>query len=395
MVKHMKRNKDYGPNSRRLELIKAICMCGIIPYNALDYMPYETEMIRRVVRKMMSEGTVIKEKVNGKTIIMFSPNLRLDDNRNILDNLPDGYYDYYQEYSKEDRNRVMRTRKDDTDRERVVANADALLFFNYCGIGAYIGQKTRMGDTKGEPGDFYYSSRDIRHVYDIGDGRKENEDGRVFLSSSRINGIYVTENNGVYAVYDIGNRDIRWFRNGEIGFLQKLRRISAQMKWKQRNSDEAIFLYSSDSILDRVLEGRSNKKGNKNLSVDMSYDSMYFLPLDIKGQLFIKIMGIKDWKEKALSLYVTDKQRNDAKRATIKVDGYDAEKRMYICVFCIPDMVVLKQFITAAKVSEDRSKYLIYCLDYQKEFIETLCRDYAQIETVDFTEFVLALQQMQ
>lgn len=384
----MNTRKNYNIGSRRLEIIKALYMCGVVPYSSLAYMHYDTEMIRRVCKKMEKEGVIARHKINNQKILVFNSYKDIEKIiPNIKDVVPKDYNEFYNNYSSKARHSTL-YHGDETTRERYLLNADTLMFARYSGAVAYIDEKEPAGRLEDVIGNHnaYYTLRDLRHVYVTNDVQVVKDKTKQIVINSRAAGVLVTEGDEAYPVYNIGKRTIKWSRTGEMGFLTRMQRIFREIGHTM--GDDCIVIYKGHEGLDKILNYKK-PRNYSTMNVDLTYEHMYFLPADTYGQLLMQMMMSKDWRDKALSYVLTEDQVRNSRKSTFQVDGYDTDNRIYYNVFCIPDMVHLKAFKNNADNIREKDRFVIYCFDFQRKFIEDNFGETATIREVDFKDFII------
>lgn len=384
----MNTRKNYNIGSRRLEIIKALYMCGVVPYSSLAYMHYDTEMIRRVCKKMENEGVITRHKINGQKVLVFNSYKDLGKMiPNINDVIPSDYEEFYNNYSSKARHSTL-YHGDETTRQRYLLNADTVMFTKYSGALSYIDEKEpagKLGEVIGNQ-NAYYTLRDLRHIYMTNDVQLVKDKSKQIVLNSRATGVLVTEGDEAFPVYNIGKRTIKWSRTGEMGFLTRMQRIFRETGHTM--GDDCIVVYKGHECLDKILNYKK-PRNYSTMNVDLTYEHMYFLPADTYGQLIMQHMMSRGWRERALRYILSDDKMQNSKRSTFQVDGYDIENRVYYDVFCIPDMVHLKAFKNNADNNEDKERFIIYCFDFQRKFIEENFGNTATIKEIDFKDFII------
>ncbi len=381
------RNKNYGDGSRRNEIVKILFICGCIPYRSLSYLPYQTEMIRRVTRKMEEEGVIKKVKVCDKKVLIYT-DIRMIP-AEILLNTDDAYIEYYKEIGITDRARL--SSKNETNIKRVLSNADAMIFFEHCGSKSFLEkEKFESVTVEGLKEDTYYSLREFRNAYGNVDSHitKDINTSQRLLVNSRAAGVLLTKEGDIYPVYDILDRAIQWSKTGEMNFLSYIRRIGLE-KGFDKKPDSCLILYeNTTTLLPRILEWEKKKGKTTIINADLTYEHMYFIPEDEYGVSMAEMIYKKDVLKKLYGLFLTEKEMENARTADFRIDGYDSENGIYKCIFCVPDMVKLKYFYKNAKGKKEKGKYVIYCFDYQMPFIEKELSDDATIVKVIFEDVI-------
>lgn len=257
----------------------------------------------------------------------------------------------------------------------------------------------------------FYNSLEVKEGSDfrrrIND--EEKESGEVI--GSRAIGLLISEGD-YYAVYHTENRLIKWTKNAESQIANSMAKIISE-RCVEIGEEERRLIESSDDkrmILSRSGDGerdvkkvprltscmlfystaetlintfQNNGKGKINIS-ECGYQNMYAIPYDKNGQQMVRIMTQKDWKENLIDVYLKDKDTN-VRNASVTCDATDGET--FILLFCIPDVTKLKKFLNMASWQNEPEKYVIYCFDFQEEFVSSVAEGYATIMYADFKTY--------
>ena len=67
---------------------------------------------------------------------------------------------------------------------------------------------------------------------------------------------------------------------------------------------------------------------------------------------------------------------------SVQCDGYDKEKEIYTLLFCVPDLIKLKNYSARACLMGDKDKFRVICFEHQLATIanvipENICRVYS------------------
>ena len=62
-------------------------------------------------------------------------------------------------------------------------------------------------------------------------------------------------------------------------------------------------------------------------------------------------------------------------------DNYNPETEVYELSFCIPDLIKLKYFLNKAYLENKKNSFVIYCFDFQKEFLIKVGLNKCKIKT--------------
>jgi len=258
----------------------------------------------------------------------------------------------------------------------------------------------------------FYNSLEIKDGagYKLRIGDEEKED----VVGSRIIGV-ITSEGGIYSVYHTEDKQIRWTKNTEGQMSNSITRFTnercvnisdeekeqikagritkQEIKERKERGWEDIPYTPITKISDAILVGvgdeiflktmNNSSDGRLNL-YESGYKSIYSIPYTKDGQKLIQLMTEENWKEKMLEVYLEDFSTN-TKNSSIDCDGVSEED--CVLLFCIPDLIKLKKYINGASYMGDEKNYIIYCFDFQEEFIKRVTDGMAEIRVVEFSEY--------
>ena len=98
-------------------------------------------------------------------------------------------------------------------------------------------------------------------------------------------------------------------------------------------------------------------------------------------------MQRKGWRNELRRNFLEGMELNP--RGSVPCDAMDGET--YIDLFCIPDIQKLKVFIKRAQYENDPTKYIIYCFDYQTEFVKKFAGDTVQIYDTPIKDYIVQI----
>lgn len=410
------RRKDYQ-NGYRGRTVQAIKRNGCLPDDVFALLDKQTRIqYRRSTNTLTKEGVLTK----GKTLMgttYYTLNVKSEVLRSILtEDEIEGYRVEYGDQVRQLRIGMGDKKLKDKDLRRKCASRQSKLINDansrYIMSMAGVAGKTTPSLARGELTDgtrAYYNSAELKRVYDeINPIALENDDVKNNkVMSSRINGLMVSPG-GILPVYSVGNRLIEWKRFGEMKMFYHIRAVINKQedighktgwlagqngsRWYPKMADEdreMVVLSKLDSNFVKICEheyGTRDKNGERAtlMNIDYVYDHMYAIPFNEKGVLMLKIMQEPGWKTKLIRGVLKNDSLIKAKENTsVDCDGYDEEKQVYKLVFCVPDLVKLKNFSRRAQLAEDKDKYEVYCFKHQVPVVAAMLGGSAKTFSID------------
>lgn len=381
---------NKGPNyriGRKHEIIKILYQTCIIPYSSLPVIDGQNKMIKRAVNELTKEGIVVVDKKGGEK------NIRLQDRRT--------HKEKYEEYIEkaciknyESQINGVQSRlssNNGSDAKKVIKDASSQIMMYASGITMAYQAKAETEETeraekenKENKESIYYTSNEYKSL-EMG---KKNQ-------SSRISGVLFSEG-GVYPTYHVGNKLITWKQNEERKIATSVNITGKKKGYIQDSVDsiskkECIILANTLAPyvrMSRLDYGHKTKVINqtKLINIDYTYDSMYAVPDAPIGKELIKIMTQRNWKQRIYDSLLTETEKQHAKKTSVACDGYNQDENVYKYVFCVPDLVRLKQFLNRAGVENDKKRFKVYCYDFQLPIV------YGIIEEDNVTVMKMSLQ---
>lgn len=362
------------------ELFLLLLTAGSIPYRYLRFYDANLETLRKLIRKFVKEGILIRGKYSGtnEPSIMLCPEAQIPDE--VYDTFGKAYFEYYRTYALPDRDRAIHR-----DGSRAEKNAEIIMMARAAGIPVFPDEKPAAEGKSSLAGcELFYSAREYKYL-NTGDYQEsmtkevlknEVKTGRVVnqkMMGSRINGLFVSDADYSYAVYVVGKASMQWSARGEKAAM---RYANARLRERGRGIQEvteAVFTYTGDKCLLKVFDPSVQWSGHLRAS-DSTYEAMYFIPRSRIGTAMFAMMREKGWQKRINDLLISEDDRRRGKASSYECDGKDAEGK-YLFSFCVPDMKKLYDFYKVMnsviyKQNHSEVQFKIFCFDFQREFLE-------------------------
>ena len=202
---------------------------------------------------------------------------------------------------------------------------------------------------------------------------------------------------GVYGVYNVDDSLIEWRKYGELKMAHYIADIlnnnyEPYIESNVSKVDFAVIMASDNRIYQEIIKGEyKNKDTYIKMNIDFTYPQMYAVPLDKNGQKMMSIMVMEKWREKLNESVLSEEEMIEAATCGIICDAKETTaegKEIYKLLFCIPDLTRLKHFLVQTQLRPDKSKYQIYCFDYQLEMLAGLVGEYAEVYSMPIDEYL-------
>ena len=383
----MNAHKSYYEGSKRGEIVKALLVNGACYYRSFDYLPWQREYAQRMLRKMRGEGIIQnRSSTDGVIVTLCNYNDIFDEISPLLTRELD---EHYTQRGEAIRRRSLKRGDGTIAARRACENADALMLFHYSGVPAYFDEKKSIGE-KGLSlfgKEVFYSSVELKRDAGLDTMAAGGEN----TINGRMNGVFLSDGGEAYMVYDIGAHTIQWSDISEYKSRIRTQAILADRS-ADVSIDSAIFVYSSDKVLEKVMAETPGKRRKMWLNTDISsYENIYFIPRGKRGMLMIQLLRDKAWRQELRESYLMEEELNAARFASTVADGVSEEEggSVFTYIFCVPELLrfakLKAEMDQAAKgaFGEPR-KYVIYCYDFQKDFVEGQVNGIAEVVPVSF-----------
>ena len=390
----MGRQKDYTEGSKRFRIFKALLCNAAVPYRSFSYYDDGTEYMRRMLRRMLKENELESRKsVRGLRFLTLPSETKIA--AELMEKMPRELVDYYMDIMKAYREKSFCSSKTTNIQERILTNADAAVFFEALGAGAFVFDRPFLLNKNAQlPQEYpvFYNSREIKDVQagyqDIVQATPQLEKGGPKnIIGSRMNGVYITAAGRYFTVYVLGKHSIVWTRTGESNMRRHIGNVMEMKGLKKNGLEGAVFLYSGDKVLNQVFFQKFNPSRQKNLlTLDMTYERTYFIPQDKRGIALMRIMSRPGWRDEVLGAVLPDEM---IKAGGAESDGFDVNTRTYYDVFLAPDLTALKLFYRRAEMHREDMNYTVICFDFQEPEIRQIFDKLPDVNViaVSFDEF--------
>jgi len=396
----MNNRKNYWKGNR-IEILKAIYICGCLPYRCLRLLEGQVKLSQRKAKKLEGEGLVeIRKTKQGKTIFLKDQE---DTVREYREYIPESYVEFY----KENKERVRRSHYSDAKMERLQKNAEVMLLMHLSHIPTYPDEVIKEwlpGTPLNQNAILYIDRIQLKKGIEYKDSVSRERDGIKRVIGSRISGLLVSPG-GNYAIYSLTNHLIEWERAGEVRMAYYLDRY-LKLNWnikedyyeesgeeeKKTGNEVGIecILFATDMPLFAkvVMNENGNKRRRKPLiNIDYAYRIMYALPTTKDGMSMLQLMKEKGWKQTMEENLLRDIPRR-IRDYTIECDGYDEHEDGYILLFCTADLSKLKLFLKRAVNARQGEIFTIYCFSYQLSLLSQFVLGDIRVKSMELSQYI-------
>lgn len=407
----MNNKKNYRKGARR-EIIRLLFLNGVLTYKSMQVMQDTRQMTGRAVKKLESEGVIeiskgplrvtlrdhaltalrkneiaekhSRDEAGGLTARDDSiqsgegtpvVNLEYQNFRENIETYPEevGYLDavsegqvaYYRQNIAYSVKNVKGTSKNYYQKFiRMIRNSEVNTLVYSTGAKIMADEKPDIIRTTDR---VYYSSVEIKR------GREDRDDGKA-ISNERSHGVLVSPG-GLYMMYHTGNAMIKWSSFSEIGGCIRTMRFlkeRADEEWCMKNEqiEVAVVLADNPTVFSRMVtyDGKvksSNGMKNMLLAIEPAYKTLYGITNDLNGRKMLGYMQDAGWRTRMKQLFLTHEEIEESKFCSIACDGYDKENSLYTLLFCIPDLIKLRNFCMRAELNQQPDNYRIICFTHQ------------------------------
>ena len=301
----------------------------------------------------------------------------------FYDNIPEEEIEYFEQYGKVDVRKAKYLKDESVSRSaRIIKNGEIILLMCSSGIPTLPSEKKHIVQNKRLTDNVYYQSREIKYYAGYTDDIEESESGKAVIAT-RINGTLLTAG-GNYNIYHIGKDIQTWSAPGEYkikNFIQNM--LANYINMDSYMLDSAILFSYDLSLFQKFIEPTQKLRARYE-GLQLTYSNIYILPYDKNGREMIKIMSSKDWIYR-INYEVMGEVPKDTHMLDVTCDYYDGE--IYTFVFCVPNMARYIEFISKARLVNDKERFQVMCFDFQVEFVAKSASRYANIYTASFNEF--------
>ena len=362
---------------KRREIVRLILNNGCIPLQDLSLVTDNVTTFRQQIYKMVKEGVLVKEHKDHLYYVTFKDypkNAKL---------LTEGFKDeptltkYFEMFGMND-NYFLATGNYQRKR-RIVYNAEASIFFESAGLSSQIGKKPNLYHSSLPLGTkAYFNSREVKGVdtYSI----SMDKDLQQLIGKTYNNGIIVTPG-GTYAVINTGN-SLLHYDAGETKFKNYVEHLAATKQLPKYNG--CILLTRDYDTQFNYLTSTAKHWTNRLNSLFFGYEKVYAVNIDREGKNFIKLLSFSDWESKLLADFLPGKRKNS--NSVVECDAQDDDA--YYLLYAKPDLMKLKQFVTAAKSVDEKDRFVIICFESQKDFLLRYTEGSCRIFTASLSDYL-------
>ncbi len=373
----MNAKKNYTKGIRR-ELVRLLSMSGVMTYRSLNAMPWNRQMAGRMIRKMEKEGVL--EVYKNPSRILFANHTWQgtgEEYEQALTKEEIRYYrenvSYYMKNLKEDRKKWYQ------NSERLLRESEINALLYAAGTKILTDEKPCGDERIPEDMEVYYTSREIRRYW-------EDKATRAGLKSmmsdymeggamhTRGHGLLISPG-GNYAVYHTGRTLMKWEPMGEMTFAVNMARFLNRRTGdvQAEQIEDAIMLADVPVVYARmaVCEKKYQKRTGLE-AVSQVYRRLYVLTTSSEGRRMACMMQKKGWQTRLREAFLAHEEMRESQFCTTPCDGYDREKDVYTLLFCIPDLIKLKDFATRAALEQKPEQYRVICFTHQLPIVANI-----------------------
>lgn len=426
-MRHDAKTKEEKTTARTI-VIRLLLFCGSISYRALDILEKAGIIKRRwfaeQLNRMRDEDvTKVSCSPKGGKYAIFANysaiKKRLNENAEFT---PDEWEYYESNYYEEFKNRGIRipeeqkrrTRQEICRRKREREKQEARL-----DRGIRMGEVEAMmysigvphGISKGQKG--YISSKEIKSEIKSNAENGSNtfatakkKVGSSSIDASHVMGLYSTGSE-CYAIYNAGKRLIEWNAESEKSMGTQLAIINRNVGHVATDGNQykipaIVFTYKYENIIELMNLGfnpneeKTTDSGRKRVAIkniENAYKELYFVPYDVDGRNLIKIISRVDWQKKLNHVILKDNEHTKTKAPIVDCEAYDPETATYTFNFCRLDLIYIRKALNHIH-NHGNYRYVVYCFEFQKETVEKLTDNRAEIKTVNISKCLRDLRKL-
>lgn len=372
------------------------------------YIQYATK-----IKEMKEEGIIEEVRVLSQEE-GYHKTLRLakirPTNEKFMDSFP-SYMGHYYRYAVNNARSISFT-KSKSAAIKAYRESEIVCMLSQTSVRVYPDEKVAMRESKPIPlyPPSFYNSLEIKEGGNFKFKIKENEE-KSEIVGSRIMGLILSEG-GMYGVYHTEDKQIKWTRSAEGQISNAMSKIinercvyiteeekeeiketEDKTKIKRRTDYENLPVEKIPKVENAILVGNNseifaktllnNKPGKLNL-YESGYEKFYAIPYTKEGQQMLQVMVQKGWLEDLKETYLKG-MNTVTHNSSVTCDAMDEDK--FMLFFGIPDLIRLKKFINSAVYYGEPERFIVYCFDFQEEFIEKIADGNITIWTTKFSDY--------
>lgn len=412
--KREKKGVTYRKGYRRV-IMRILLTCGCLSKKGIHMLGDNTYVqYASKIKEMKEEGLIEEVRVlsqeEGYHKTLRLATIRPTDEK-FMETFP-SYAGHYYRYAVNNA-RSISFNKTKSAAIKAYRESEVVCMLSQTSVRIYPDEKVAIREEKPIPlyPPCFYNSLEIKEGGSFKLKIKDNDEKNEIVGS-RIMGMIISEG-GIYGVYHTEDKQIKWTRSAEGQISNAMSKIinercvniseeereairkEKEEKTKVRNRTEyenlpvdkipkvenAILIGSNSEIFAKTL--KNDKPGKLNL-YESGYEKFYALPYIKEGQQMLQVMVQKGWIEDLKQTYLKGMDTN-TKNSSVSCDAIKDDK--FILFFGIPDLIKLKKFINNAVYYGEPEKFVVYCFDFQEEFIEKIADENITIWTTSFNDY--------
>lgn len=372
----MNNKPRYTPGSVRYEITNLLHIALVLTPRSFKLLGIDWNQICNCLTRMKKERVV--EKGHGSEVFTCINTKVYEQSMlpYLVESINKSDLDYFNLYASQDINKAKYIRKKARgDSERVLRNGEIITLMHTAGIATYPSERESVTHGNQILNNIFYMARDLKDSTDY-DASVVESNGEKEVFFSKMNGVVGTRG-GNYAVYHFGKKLRPTPPVGELKLKVLVENLLSRYTGVCNFPmiENAILIGHTLEVFGKAIEGDLKQEKIINDFSNM-FSNVYALPYDENGRDMLKVMCIEDWKRKLIE-YCTEEKMQDTSKEHIVCDLCEGD--VYSLVFCVSDVSRLISFMEVAKMHNDKSKYQIFCFDYQAEFVKKYCGEYAEI----------------
>lgn len=187
-----------------------------------------------------------------------------------------------------------------------------------------------------------------------------------------------------FAVYNTRASVMKWSGMGEFKALHSLTQIARLNACINEVEGAVLFAYSGDVALSTLSDSDNGRTPQDRF--DKIYRHVYFVPMDINGISLLKILCVRDFKEKILDCLF----ESDTRSYNRGIFEYDAcIDHKYILSHLDGDLARLIRFREAMSLKDERIE--IICYPFQVSYLRAYLGEGYVLKTIPVEEIVKVL----
>lgn len=375
--------KNYSKDKCLYHIIRHMHMCRLMTKRMFKLLKREkTYAYENIMTKLVNTKYIEKYKTDiDITVYCFND---YEKNKNeYLENMPKGYVENYLTFGKEEvysiRRSVKKDKKLSSRIQKPISDAEALFVIHEAGINSYIDEKPFFDKLteKNNNDTIYYTSKEIKRGLNYKDA-VEIKDNIKKIGTTRITGALLSPNAN-YLVYNFGKNLTTWFITGEYKIEQELNRYSVLNIKNTNKFDSGIIFCNSLNIFTPIFLHDKKIRGFEMDNIIMLFNHLYIFQYETYTIKHLQLLFNQNLKNKIDNIIFPN--RNIIEYQDLFCDNYNPETEVYELSFCIPDLIKLKYFLNKAYLENKKNSFVIYCFDFQKEFLIKVGLNKCKIKT--------------